>query len=92
MYPDIRPVSSWFIALSGRIDCENLIIRYAVRALRECSNRTSTDIFVVIVEQPELPDVLHDLSFTINPGERVGILGRTGGYSFFILRQTLNVQ
>ncbi|TDL25136.1 multidrug resistance-associated ABC transporter [Rickenella mellea] len=27
---------------------------------------------------PELPDVLHDLNFTIHPGEKVGILGRTG--------------
>lgn len=28
--------------------------------------------------QPELPDVLHNLTFTISAGERVGILGRTG--------------
>jgi len=27
---------------------------------------------------PELPNVLHNLSFTLHPGERVGILGRTG--------------
>ncbi|KAG2008510.1 ATP-binding cassette transporter [Coprinopsis cinerea AmutBmut pab1-1] len=27
---------------------------------------------------PDLPDVLHNLSFTIKPGEKVGILGRTG--------------
>ncbi|GAA5841427.1 hypothetical protein JCM3766R1_004081 [Sporobolomyces carnicolor] len=27
---------------------------------------------------PELPDVLHDLSFTIKKGERVGIVGATG--------------
>ncbi|KAF8583290.1 P-loop containing nucleoside triphosphate hydrolase protein [Ramaria rubella] len=27
---------------------------------------------------PELPDVLHNLTFTLHPGERVGVLGRTG--------------
>jgi ABC-type multidrug transport system fused ATPase/permease subunit len=27
---------------------------------------------------PELPDVLHDLSFTIKKGERVGLVGATG--------------
>ncbi|KAG2008561.1 ATP-binding cassette transporter [Coprinopsis cinerea AmutBmut pab1-1] len=33
---------------------------------------------LVIRYAPELPDVLHNLSFTIKPGEKVGILGRTG--------------
>ena len=28
--------------------------------------------------QPDLPDVLHNLNFTIAPGEKVGVLGRTG--------------
>lgn len=27
---------------------------------------------------PELPSVLHDVSFSLGPGERVGLLGRTG--------------
>lgn len=27
---------------------------------------------------PELPAVLHDVSFTLKAGERVGLLGRTG--------------
>ena len=28
--------------------------------------------------QPDLPDVLHNITFTVNPGEKIGILGRTG--------------
>ncbi|VDB88774.1 unnamed protein product [Peniophora sp. CBMAI 1063] len=49
-----RPPTDW--PSSGRIECRNLVLRYA----------------------PELPDVLHNLSFSIAPGEKVGILGRTG--------------
>lgn len=37
----------------------------------ECEN-------LVIKYAPELPDVLHNLSFSVKPGEKVGILGRTG--------------
>ncbi|KAI0066796.1 multidrug resistance-associated ABC transporter [Artomyces pyxidatus] len=33
---------------------------------------------LVIRYAPELPDVLHDLNFSIKSGEKVGILGRTG--------------
>ncbi|KAL8091101.1 ABC transporter C family member 12-like isoform X1 [Apium graveolens] len=33
---------------------------------------------VVFRYRPELPPVLHGLSFTISPGEKVGIVGRTG--------------
>lgn len=33
---------------------------------------------LVLRYAPDLPDVLHNLSFTIAPGEKVGILGRTG--------------
>ncbi|KAF9620097.1 hypothetical protein IFM89_010747 [Coptis chinensis] len=33
---------------------------------------------VVLRYRPELPPVLHDLSFTVSPSEKVGIVGRTG--------------
>ncbi|KAJ7737145.1 multidrug resistance-associated ABC transporter [Mycena maculata] len=33
---------------------------------------------LVIRYAPDLPDVLHNLTFTVNPGEKIGILGRTG--------------
>ncbi|KAI0302402.1 hypothetical protein B0F90DRAFT_1714514 [Multifurca ochricompacta] len=33
---------------------------------------------LVIRYAPDLPDVLHNLNFTIKPGEKIGILGRTG--------------
>ena len=38
---------------------------------------------LVIKYAPDLPAVLHDVSFTLKAGERVGLLGRTG--SFFNL-------
>ncbi|KAI9441690.1 ATP-binding cassette transporter [Lactarius indigo] len=37
----------------------------------ECEN-------LVIRYAPALPDVLHNLNFSVKPGEKVGILGRTG--------------
>ena len=33
---------------------------------------------LVIKYAPELPPVLHNVSFTLKGGERVGLLGRTG--------------
>ena len=38
---------------------------------------------LVIKYAPDLPAVLHDVSFTLKAGERVGLLGRTG--QFFLL-------
>lgn len=52
------------------------------------SNRTN-DSFVVVENlvvkyAPELPAVLHDVSFTLKAGERVGILGRTGMFRVYV--------
>jgi ABC-type multidrug transport system fused ATPase/permease subunit len=33
---------------------------------------------LVVKYAPELPPVLHNVSFTLRGGERVGLLGRTG--------------
>ena len=38
---------------------------------------------LVIKYAPELPPVLHGVSFTLKAGERVGLLGRTGVSLFF---------
>ena len=35
---------------------------------------------LVIKYAPDLPTVLHDVSFTLKAGERVGLLGRTGSF------------
>ena len=35
---------------------------------------------LVIKYAPDLPAVLHDVSFTLKAGERVGLLGRTGSF------------
>ena len=34
---------------------------------------------------PDLPAVLHDVSFTLKAGERVGLLGRTGSFFYGLL-------
>ena len=40
---------------------------------------------LVIKYAPDLPAVLHDVSFTLKAGERVGLLGRTGSFLDFDL-------
>lgn len=37
---------------------------------------------VVIKYAPELPAVIHGVSFDLKPRERVGLLGRTGTHAF----------
>jgi ABC-type polysaccharide/polyol phosphate transport system ATPase subunit len=39
---------------------------------------------LVIKYAPDLPAVLHDVSFTLKAGERVGLLGRTGPFLIWI--------
>ena len=39
---------------------------------------------LVIKYAPDLPAVLHDVSFTLKAGERVGLLGRTGLFFIWI--------
>ena len=35
---------------------------------------------LIIKYAPDLPAVLHDVSYTLKAGERVGLLGRTGSF------------
>jgi hypothetical protein len=42
---------------------------HSLRCKSRCRHTVSTDFF----PKPELPDVLHNLSFTINPGEKVNL-------------------
>jgi ABC-type glutathione transport system ATPase component len=37
---------------------------------------------LVIKYAPTLPAVLHDVSFEVKPGEKIGLLGRTGMREF----------
>ena len=37
---------------------------------------------LIVKYAPDLPAVLHDVSFTLKAGERVGLLGRTGLFFF----------
>lgn len=60
-----RPASSW--PENGAIKCENLIIRYAVSIFYRYSSAAAEDLS----GKPELPNVLHNLNFDVNPGEKV---------------------
>jgi ABC-type multidrug transport system fused ATPase/permease subunit len=60
-----RPPASW--PSTGAIECQDLIIRYAVGTL------ILTPLFLFIPHQPELPDVLHQLNFSVLPGEKVRV-------------------
>ena len=39
---------------------------------------------IVVKYAPELPPVLHGVSFALKAGERVGLLGRTGGLFIYL--------
>jgi ABC-type multidrug transport system fused ATPase/permease subunit len=61
-----RPAASW--PSSGAIFCQNLVVRYAVSRFtfeHLCYSLTA------VVSEPEMPDVLHHVSFDIKPGEKV---------------------
>ena len=46
---------------------------------------------VIIKYAPDLPAVLHNVSFTLKAGERVGLLGRTGLFLIWIRSDYFNV-
>jgi ABC-type multidrug transport system fused ATPase/permease subunit len=100
-YVEPRPPASWPVSqpkvllaggalthsfqTSGAIEVENLVIRYAV-SLHPIVNARFIDH-----QQPDLPAVLHNLSFSIRPGEKIGILGRSvTGYLAVITCSSLN--
>lgn len=62
-YIEPRPPASW--PSSGAIQCQDLVIRYAVGF--SLPQRPSCYFMLL---QPELPDVLHRLNFSIHPGEK----------------------
>ena len=39
---------------------------------------------------PDLPPVLHGISFTLQARERIGLLGRTGIEAFVLTRSAIN--
>ncbi|KAG6895370.1 hypothetical protein C0992_001606 [Termitomyces sp. T32_za158] len=58
-----RPPTSW--PCEGAIECQDLVIRYAVCASLVLCGFQPHDSF-----QPDLPDVLHNLNFSVRPGEK----------------------
>jgi ABC-type multidrug transport system fused ATPase/permease subunit len=63
-----RPAASW--PHDGAISVEKLTIRYAV-----CSSFPHLDS---ADSQPDLPNVLHGISFDVAPKQKIGIVGATG--------------
>jgi ABC-type multidrug transport system fused ATPase/permease subunit len=61
-----RPPTSW--PSKGDIVCEDLVIRYAVGG-----HYVLVPICLISRHQPDLPDVLHELNFSIQPGEKVSV-------------------
>jgi ABC-type multidrug transport system fused ATPase/permease subunit len=57
----------------------------AYRPLSPDNNALISVEDVVIKYAPELPPVLHGMTFALKAGERVGLLGRTGGHLFIYL-------
>jgi len=64
-----RPAASW--PHDGSISVEKLAIRYAV-----CLDNLAFPGYADM--QPELPNVLHGISFDVAPRQKIGIVGATG--------------
>lgn len=62
-----RPAPSW--PEKGEIVCEDLVIRYAVSILHAPLRFLFLSLFSS--HKPDLPDVLHHINFSVNPGEKV---------------------
>lgn len=67
-----RPSASW--PHNGGISVEKLEIRYAVSV----NVSPLQAIIVADGSQPELPNVLHGISFQVAPREKIGVVGATG--------------
>lgn len=67
-----RPSASW--PHNGGISVEKLEIRYAVSV----NVSPLQTIIVADGSQPELPNVLHGISFQVAPREKIGVVGATG--------------
>jgi len=67
-----RPPANW--PHEGSIEVENLVIRYAVCSPGNLSDLRANSVY----QQPQLPNVLHGLTFSVQPRSKIGVLGRTG--------------
>lgn len=68
-----RPPKSW--PSTGNIEVKELVIRYAVSLVPPRLRRVLQASDPVSLSQPELPNVLHQVSFNIANGEKIGIVG-----------------